>query len=100
MVPLEPPVSKISSTVMLHLLREMLRGFSKKVTVEPDDGSTDVRALGIGVVLRLRGAAEAFAPGFALPLLLVVGAMTGGLALRMLGYAGESRPRRTDGMRG
>ena len=73
---------------MPHLFRELLRGFSKKVTVEPDGGSTDVRALGIGVVLRLRGAAEAFAPGFALPLLLVVGAMTGNLALRNAGVCG------------
>ena len=47
------------------------------MAVDPDGGSTDGRATGSGVVLRLRGAAEAFPPpGFsALPLLLVVGAI-------------------------
>jgi hypothetical protein len=62
------------------------------VAVDPDGGSTDGRATGSGVVLRLREAAVAFPPpGFsALPLLLVVGAITGGLASRgagALGYA-------------
>lgn len=61
--------------------------------MDPDGGSTDGRALGSGVVLRLRGAAEAFPPpGFvALPLLLVVGAMTGGMASRSAGVMRGSR---------
>ena len=74
------------------------------MAVDPDGGSTDGRATGSGVVLRLRGAAEALPPpGFsALPLLLVVGAIAGGLASRGAegwgtvcggSYAGESRRR-------
>ena len=52
------------------------------MAVDPDGGSTDGRATRSGVVLRLRGAAEAFPPpGFsALPLLLVVGAIVAAVA--------------------
>jgi hypothetical protein len=88
MWPLVALESRISSTVTVHFLRALLRGRSKYVAVAPDGGSTEVRALGRGVVLRLRGAAEAFAPGFALPLLLVVGAITGGVAVWSAGGCG------------
>ena len=90
MVPLLAPVSSISSMVELHLLSALLSGFSKYVAVDPDAGSTDGRALGSGVVLRLRGAAEALPPPglVALPLLLVVGAMVAGLAWRNAGGCG------------
>lgn len=59
--------------------------------MEPDGGSTEGRALGRGVVLRLRGAAEALPPGLtALPLLLVVGAMAGYGGLCMACRAGRA----------
>ena len=57
------------------------------------EGSTEERTFGRGVVFRLRGAAEGFEPGFALPLLLTfVGAMVGVLALWNVGVCGEDAP--------
>ena len=45
---------------------------------EDDEGSVEARTLGSGVVFRLRGVADGFEPGFALPLLLTFeGAIAG-----------------------
>lgn len=85
-----PPLSSISSTVTWHFLRKLLSGFPKYDDVE--GGSTDARTLGSGVVFRLRGGADGLEPGFALPLLLTLGAMVSVLVLWNAGVCGEARP--------
>ena len=72
-----PAVSRISSTVTGHFFRYEVRRPPK--CDEADEGSTEARTLGNGVVLRLRGVCEGLEPGFvalALPL-RPVGAMSG-----------------------
>lgn len=54
------------------------------------EGSAEERTLGgSGVVFRLRGGAEGFDPGFALPLLLVEGAMLDARTFWNVGVCGE-----------
>lgn len=67
-----PPLSSISSSVTSHFLRYALRGLLKYDADVAEAGSADERTFGRGVVLRLRGVAEGFEPGLALPLLLAM----------------------------